>query len=238
MSGTATPTPDTTPSRPPAGFLARRHELHELRVNRVKAEGLSDLTSLPAFIPDALVDSKYERRRRANVMFKHGVGLPCRLLVASDHRLKLVTVPIGSAIAAGLYSPRVNARARAHARAIVGNSPAWCKLELGLDGGLHLHLLVAADAALMLPRGSKCDPVKPTDADLKRVLGYLCKPADARACMTRLSPREYGKPDPVLRAAAILDYQHARAARRLPDLSWTHKVPRLKPDALLLESLA
>ncbi len=186
---------------------------------------------LPDFTPDALKDGKKLRVKRAERLFGDGNGLACRLWAAADARLVLVTVPLGSATLADLYSHKMNKYARKVSRPVFGRWAAWVKLELGLDGGLHLHILGAADALLLLPKGSNVKHLTPGSADFRRVLAYLCKPSDPRACLIKLGSQRYSeKADPTLLAAAIADYQLARAAGRLPRLSWSHNLPRLKPD--------
>jgi hypothetical protein len=212
--------------------MRRREERFEKQLDRKRHAP----AVLLDFIPDDLQDSKYERTQQAKRMFGDGDGLACRLLSATDHRLKFTTVPLGPGTPAELYSHKTNKHARTISRAVFGRSPVWTKLELGLDGGLHLHMLGAADAPLMLPKGSNVQDVKPTDADYRRVLGYMSKPADARACLVKYGPQRYSeKANRTLLAEAILDYQLARVtAGRLPRLTWTHNLPQLKPDAALI----
>ncbi|TSA78945.1 hypothetical protein FNU79_18590 [Deinococcus detaillensis] len=222
----------------PAEPTARR-SLEGVALLRRRAERLEKRkrggAALPSdFIPDDLQDSTYLRGKRAGKMFGHGAGLACRLLSATDHRLKLVTVQLGKSTPAALYDPAVNKNARTVSHAVFGKWPVWAKLERGPECGLHLHLLGAADALLLLPPHSSVKDVEPTDADYRRLLGYLSKPGDARACMVKLGPQRYGKPDPLLLAAAVIDYRTARADHRLPSLSWTYNVPRLKPDMALV----
>ncbi len=220
----ATPRTTSTSSRlDGVARLRRRAERFEQQQHTPAA--------LPEFIPKSLRDTSARRVKLAARLFGDGDGLACRLWAAADARLSLVTVPLGPGTPADLYTQQVNKRARTVSRAVFGRFPVWVKLECGLDGGLHLHMLGAADALLLLPPRSHVRHLTPGAADFRRVLAYFCKPGDARACMVKLGPQRYGKPDPDELAAAVADYQIARAAGRLPRLSWSHNLPRLKPDA-------
>lgn len=195
--------------------------------------GSGDTTPQPVqiFTPDALKDSTRERAKRAAKRLKFGGGLLPRLLVAGGHELQHVVVPLGSSTPLELYTPAINAHARATVLAVVGTAPAWACLERGLEGDLHIHILTAKEAGLLLPRGSHR---KPVDTPLK-IMRYLSKPADARACQRRDKVTGYRyDPDPDELRAAIADYEQARTRGRLPRLSWTANLPRLKPDALPL----
>jgi hypothetical protein len=184
-------------------------------------------TDLQTFTPDALQDSTRIRNTRAYRSLNYGGGLLPRLLVAADHELQHIVVQLGPGTAADLYSRTTGDRARAVALAVIGTAPARIRLELGTGGKLHLHIVTASSAALLMPAGSHR---KPVDTPLK-LMGYLSKPADARACMRR-DPRTgiTSPPDPDQLREATSDYMTARARGRLPRLSWTANLARLKPD--------
>lgn len=184
-------------------------------------------TDSQTFTPDALQDSSGIRNTRAKRRLNFGGGLIPRLLIAGQHDLQHVVLQLGLGTAADLYSPATNARARAAVLALVGPAPTWACLELGLGGKLHAHVVTSADAPL-LPFTDTYR--KPADTPLG-LMRYLSKPADARACMRR-DPRTGIKsdPDPDQLREAISDYLTARARGRMPRMSWTANLPRLKPD--------
>jgi hypothetical protein len=184
-------------------------------------------TDLQHFTPDALQDSTRTRYTRANRRLNFGGGLLPRLLIAGKHDLQHVVLPLGPGTAADLYAPATGDRARAAVLALVGPSPTWACLELGMGGKLHAHVLTSADARLLMPTDASR---KPVDAPLG-LMRYLSKPADARACMRR-NPRTgiTSAPDPDQLREATSDYMTARARGRLPRLSWTANLARLKPD--------
>lgn len=179
------------------------------------------------FIPDALQDSTRIRKTHAARRLNYGAGLLPRLLIAGDHRLQHVVLPLGPGTAADLYSRATGDRARAAVLALVGPAPSWACLELGLGGKLHVHVVTSADALLLMPTDGHRKPVD-TPLGLMR---YLSKPADARACM-RLNKRTgiRSAPDPDQLRQAIGDYLTARAQGRMERLSWTANLARLKPD--------
>ncbi|WP_019588844.1 hypothetical protein [Deinococcus apachensis] len=65
---------------------------------------------------------------------------------------------------------------------------------------------------------------------------YLSGPPDARANYRVQDPRTglWYAPTDEMRAAAEAEYLEAKCRGRLPDMQWTHKLPRLKvsPDEL------
>ncbi|WP_019012536.1 hypothetical protein [Deinococcus aquatilis] len=189
--------------------------------------GSSDTAPRP-HIPDALKDSTRDRATRAARRLNFGGGLLPRLLVAGSHELQHIVLALGPSSPAELYDPATNARARAAVAAVVGTAPTWATLERGREGDLHAHIITASNAPLLLPAGSHRKAVD-TPLGLMR---YLSKPADARACQHR-DPQTgiRSKPDPAQLQAAVQDYQQARTRGRLPRLSWTLNLPRLKPDA-------
>lgn len=231
-AGATSHTTSTARNLDGVAMLRRRAERREKQLDKKRHAP----AVLPEFTPDALKDGKKLRQKQANRMFGDGDGLACRLWAATDARMKFVTVPLGPATPADLYSHATNKHARTVSRAVFGRAAVLVKLELGLDGGLHLHMLGAADAPLLLPSRSRVQEVEPAEDDYRRLLGYMSKPADARACLVKYGPQRYSeKANRTLLAAAILDYQLARvAAGRLPRLSWTHNVPQLKPDMALV----
>ncbi len=184
-------------------------------------------TDLQHFTPDALQDSNRIRYTRANRRLNFGGGLLPRLLIAGKHDLQHVVLPLGPGTAADLYAPATNERARAAVLALVGPSPTWACLELGIGGELHAHALTPSDARLLMPTDAFRKAVD-TPLNLMR---YLSKPADARACRRR-DPRTgiTSAPDPDQLREAVSDYLTARARGRLPRLSWTANLARLKPD--------
>jgi hypothetical protein len=179
------------------------------------------------FVPDALQDSTQVRRSRARRRLRYGAGLLPRLLIAADHALIHVVVPLGMGTPADLYSPKVNAHARKTGLEVIGAAPAWTCLERGLTGNLHLHIVTARSAILKLPSGSY---TKVVDEAFKLIC-YLSKPADARACQAYSArTKRRTPPDPTLLNDAIRDYLHARTQGRRVRLSWTTNLPRLRPS--------
>ncbi len=83
---------------------------------------------LPDFLPDPLRDSQRIRATATNRRKGQGMGLLSRLLVACDHELQEVFVPLWSGPAVDLYDHGTKAHARKVAAAVVGKNPAWCKL--------------------------------------------------------------------------------------------------------------
>lgn len=188
--------------------------------------------TLPEFLPDALRDSQRIRATDANRRKGYGLGLLARILSACDHELQEIFVPLWHGPATDLYDHAANARARKVAAAVVGNNPAWCKLERRHDGMLHLHILTRADAWPLLPSGATRRPVY----DAEGLVRYLSKPADARACLVRRKDPVTGQtltseaPDSAGLLDAYQDYMQARAlagGRRFPRLSWSHQLPRM-----------
>ncbi len=181
------------------------------------------------FTPDALQDSTRIRNTRAACRLNYGTGLIPRLLIAGKHNLQHIVLPLGYGTAADLYSRATGERARAAVLALVGSTPSWACLELGLGGKLHAHVITPADALLMLPT----DAHRKAIDSLLGLMRYLSKPADARACM-RFDKRTgiRSAPDPDQLREAISDYRAARALGRLFPLSWTTHLARLRPDLL------
>ncbi len=179
------------------------------------------------FIPDALQDSNRIRNTRAARRLNYGTGLIPRLLIAGKHALQHIVLPLGYGTAADLYSRATGDRARAAVLALVGSTPSWACLELGLGGKLHAHVITPADALLML----LTDAHRKAIDSLLGLMRYLSKPADARACM-RLDRRTgiCSAPDPDQLHEAINDHLTARARGRMERLSWTANLPLLKPD--------
>ena len=187
------------------------------------------------WLPDALVDTTRRRKLTAGRRLGGGLGLLPRLLVAADHALAWSVVPLGWVPGLDLYSQATAAQARQVARAVLGKTPAWVTLERGKEGGLHLNILHPAAARLAWPPKT-WRRVLPS-GDALKVLTYLSKPADARACSSRHPVTGYrSRPTPADLAEALVDYTTARQAaheggRRLPMLAWTVNLPRLRPDA-------
>lgn len=189
-------------------------------------------TSLPEFLPDSLVDTQRRRSVTTNRRKKYGEGLLARLLSATDD-LNHVMLPLWTGPAIDLYDHGAKNRARDMTAALVGDAPAWVKLEHA--GQLHAHLIVDASASLLLPRGAKVEPVY----DAEGLMRYLAKPGDARACLMRQKDPRTGQtltsddPDPGALLEAYRDYTLARsmaAGRRFPRLSWSHNLPLMRAD--------
>lgn len=189
-------------------------------------------TSLPVFLPDPLTDTQRRRSVATNRRKKYGEGLLARLLSATDG-LNHVMLPLWHGPATDLYDHGAKDRARDVTAAVVGDATAWVKLEHA--GQLHAHLMVDASAALLLPRGAKVEPVY----NAERLMRYLSKPGDSRACLVRQKDPTTGRtitstdPDPDALLEAYRDYMLARAlagGRRFPRLSWTHNLPLMRAD--------
>lgn len=189
------------------------------------------------YLPGALKDTTARRAFLLSRRIGDGAGLLPRLLSAAGHDLVFGTVPLGPG---DLYARDTNEQARALSRQILGKVPAWVVLEQGQEGGLHLHILAAASGCPTWPPGSVVKAVH----DAVGLVRYLSKPADGRACRAK-DPRTgcYAQPSRFSVEAALAAFQAAKRAaraegRRLPRLSWTVNVPRLKADPLDLPDAA
>ena len=193
---------------------------------------LPTLTTLPEFLPDPLRDSNRLRATKTNRRKGYGMGLWPRLLIGGEHELQHVTSALWRGPAADLYDHDKNRRAREMVAAIVGPAPTWAKLERGLEGMIHAHIVTTKNAPLLLPAGSVIEDVY----DLEGLARYLAKPSDARACMPRQkrNGQTFTLPaDPEKQLEAYIDFMHARRAaggRRFPRNSWTLNLPRLVAD--------
>lgn len=150
-------------------------------------------------------------------------------------RLHFYTLPLHLPEGTPLHSREASRAARMVAETVFGSLPARWKLERGRGGGLHLHA-VAPLPPVAVAQYADARPVW----NLRGLLAYLGKPADARLCRPRLTP---DLPDSATRArqfrAALDEQAQARAARhaqghsRLPAVSgWTGRRPA-RPAALL-----
>lgn len=177
-----------------------------------------------AFWPDKLTDTPQRRRTAARRRLGHGRGLLPRLLSAAGHELVMLTVPLRPAPPAALYCPEVAREVRAAARAVLGKSPGWVKLERGRRGLLHLHILTAA-AVRDLPPGVRLSPVP----DPLGALVYLSKPGEGLACRWQDERGRWQDPTPAELEAATLALRTARRQQSGPlrRLSWTLNLPRM-----------
>jgi hypothetical protein len=139
-------------------------------------------------------------------------------------RLRFYTLPLCLPAGTSLHSVDASRAARLMVECVFGAAPARWKLEQGRAGSLHVHVVSPLPPVAV----HAFDDVRPV-YDLRRLLAYLSKPADARLCRTRLTPYT---PDAATRAAeyraALTDAAAARASRqrqgknRLPPVSgWT-----------------
>lgn len=188
---------------------------------------VSGVEKVPAarYWPDALTDTPRRRRTAARRRLGHGRGLLPRLLKACGHDLVMLTLPLYHAPPAALYCHQTGEQARAAVRALLPPGvPAWCKLEHGRRGLLHIHILTAAAAAAALPPGVRYTAI----SDSVGLLEYLGKPADARACRWRDERGHWHSPAYADLQAASVDLLAAKQARRLPRLSWPLNLPRME----------
>lgn len=126
---------------------------------------------------DSLKDTTRLRKKRRRPFMN-----ACeRLMALVGEALIFCTVELPDFEGRPLYSKKTINAARRRAKAVIQASggPGVWKLERGLSGLYHLHLILAAGADV-----SGIDHWEEVD-DLEGLASYLSKPADARACKTR-----------------------------------------------------
>lgn len=154
---------------------------------------------------------------------------------AGFQRLHFYTLPLHLPAGTPLHSVTASQAARLIAETVFGSTPARWKLERGRGGSLHLHAVSPLPPVAV----AQFDDARPV-YDLRGLLAYLAKPADARLCRERLT---IYSPDSATRAqqhrAALEEQARARAARfavglrRLPAVTgWTGTRPA-SPSPLL-----
>lgn len=129
-----------------------------------------------------------------------------------------------------LHSETASRCARALVAQVFGTVPARWKLELGRNGELHVHA-VAPLPPCAVHEYADARPVY----DVRRLLAYLSKPADARMCRHKLctwTPDEGTRRREMFQAideqAAARRERLGRGKRRLPPVTgWTGRVTKL-----------
>ncbi len=160
---------------------------------------------------------------------------------AAFPRLYFYTLPLNLPEGTPLHSEVASSAARAVAESVFGSAPARWKLERGRGGSLHVHAV---------------SPLPPVAVhafdhvilvyDLRGLLAYLAKPADARRCRLRPSP---WSPDSATRArdhrdalderARLLrDRQRAGKTRLSPVTGWSGVRPCADPAPTLRARVA
>lgn len=147
---------------------------------------------------------------------------------AGFQRLHFYTLPLHLPVDTPLHSVTASQAARAVTAAVFGSTPARWKLERGQRGALHVHV-ISPLPPVAVSEFSDARPVW----DLRGLLGYFAKPAEAALCRPVFAP---DAPDAYTRArvyrAALAEQCRARAERqaqgfsRLPPVAgWTGRRP-------------
>ena len=133
-----------------------------------------------------------------------------------------------------LHHPDTSRAASRVTSTLFGRTPARWKLERGAGGGLHLHIITPHP-----PHGVQGAAHVALVDNLRGLLAYHAKPADARLCRPRLTP--YTPPPAERRRAALVALEEQAAARRaalaagghrLPNVAgWTGRRPAAPPPA-------
>ncbi len=144
----------------------------------------------------------------------------------SAGRLVMLTASLPGVGPGDLYAASGSAAARGLVGSLVGDWPAWYRLEIGKRGGLHVHILTACEAENARPDGLNGVHIRAI-YDLTGVLAYLSKPRDGRAARSATDRAPVGV------GAAAEAYIAARAdrwasegKRRLPAGSGVVNLPR------------
>ncbi len=172
-------------------------------------------TAPTLYLPDYLHDTTSRRAVKMTRRIGGGAGLIPRLLIATRHApLSWVIVPLGRG---SLYAHATNAHVRALTGELVGSTPAWCALQRGVEGGLHVNILLPAAAVSSrrsLPKGTYVKD----GIDLVGVMRYLSGPPDARSNRSNKEPRTgiHRRTSPEQLAAAREEYGAACRPGRLP----------------------
>ena len=176
--------------------------------------------------PDAVTDTNIRRYVKASALKRQadGVSLQAQRLGGLGELCHAVKV---KGVSGGLYEPVAHREALEEARAVLGEWPALAKLEGVAFVSLHTHLLAPVEAVPALERaGYWCNPVKAGKGHLMRLLRYLGKPSDSRAC------RHNHEREAAAVAVAAEDYLRARAElpkqgrKALPKARAVLNVPR------------
>jgi len=184
--------------------------------------------------PDAVTDTERRRqiaararlptlRRIRQEAIRHG----------SAGRLVMLTADLPGVGPGDLYTASGSAAARALVGGLVGDWPAWYRLELGKRGVLHVHILTAREAENALPDGIHVRNIY----SLSGLLAYLAKPRDGLAARSAFDRAPVGV------AVAAEKYLTARAdrwaqgKRRLPAGSGVVNLPRRALAAALAPGL-
>ncbi|ADY26628.1 hypothetical protein Deipr_1489 [Deinococcus proteolyticus MRP] len=182
------------------------------------------------YAPDPLYDTTSKRRRRATRLWGDGQGVSARLFLLPG-KLHHLIVDIEGCDDFYWDGPRL---AQQQLQAILGNAPRYVTVARSRKGKVHAHVVVALgleDPKQLRKAGCWLTPVKGARG-LERLMAYLSKPRDERACRP-------DKSDVLNYSAEELEQQRldacelllaARAKGRLPRGSFTTHLPRLKPD--------
>lgn len=171
------------------------------------------------YYPDQVTDTPKKRARDSkNVLTRLE-----RLAACAPKGLKLYTLDLPELDGRDLYHPdtvrtaRKAAQTWLYARRLHGE---W-KLERGLCGGTHLHIVTCASAA---QSGTAV-------YDLDGLAEYLVKPADARACLPKLGDRRGPAERRADHDAAAEDYLRAVAALAAGEYGDRDRLPRMGSPA-------
>lgn len=179
------------------------------------------------FYPDYVTDTTSKRSRKVSQRTGGGGGLIPRLVSATGHE-SLVWVILRLGKDQDLYARATAEKARKAGKAVTGQNPCWNALQQGVNGGLHLNIIMAkahVPPRRELPHGAHVQDV----TDLLGLVHYLSGPPDARAgVQTDPVTRRKTRPTAAQLVAATAAYRAARARGRLPDMQWTSCLPRLK----------
>lgn len=197
--------------------------------------------------PDAVTDTTRRRATRARRIMPQ-VRAVRRAALAAGGDAALIHFVLD--LPGNVYDLDQSA-ARATVAAVVGDWPTWYTRETAPDTRHHAHGVTTRSAAAALEAAGAyvvdVKPGRPPSAPgerrkrthLARLVHYLSKPQDARAC--RLKHQR--DPDPAALAAAAEDYLAARYAahqqgRRLPNRSATLNTPGPATRSPLVSLLA
>lgn len=186
------------------------------------------------YLPDVVTDTTRKRRRKARQLFGDGAGVICRLLACPNRNIYHVVLPL---FWCDLYGT-APAVAREELQTLLGDAPRYVRLASGLEWTVHVHALVAltkAEAAAFQKK-NYCVLVK-DDKHLQALAEYFSRPpleAAARPkpeALARYTLQELAQKKLAAAEYYLVAKKRAKAeGKRLPCLSWTQHLPRLKPD--------